>query len=669
MFIERMKSGAAVFMQYLVYVYVAIFPFFIFKSFLYQGSSSRFVLTALLGGLLAIVFGVQALWKHQKVRVLITPLSIILGVYLLFLFVSAFLGADFAMSFWSRAERTSGLFYLTHLVPFLLALISLLSEQKTRNTIITILLSSTALYSLCSLLGPQGFKVLFLQVPYDGFLFGNSSFAAMYLFAVFLLSLYVVFRKKRTRKEWYWFILPFVFVLNPFLLNMKLFTGGIAHFSDILGAAQATSIGVYISILFLIGFFILFLIRSRKVRTWCIIGLLGVVVVVTSVGVHSLLSDNGVVRQAYNTKSTAARPLVWELSRSMIAERPVTGWGIDNFSKAFQTHFDTRLMQADYGNEPWFDRAHTVILDQTIDTGYVGVSLYVAIYLVLLILLAYVLIHAVEREDRVLGSILVTYFIVHFLELQTAFDTTISMTIGIVMMALTFVLYEKVRAARGASDMKTLPVYITRGVGVLFIGYFGWAVLFGTIPFWRVQHVNGVIRTVGNAEKRIPLYPIIFSTPVDPLGIIWRTTNDFEKGISESPSILADQKRAADLVKELDVFTKAYESYIEKYPNNFRAHINLANMYVYHMLFGINMLDKVGPVLDRAQEIAPLYPQPYWIKSVAALYSRDFEKARFYAQKASEMNPDVVETKRLQEYIETSIRTFPEIDLYSFNQI
>ena len=87
------------------------------------------------------------------------------------------------------------------------------------------------------------------------------------------------------------------------------------------------------------------------------------------------------------------------------------------------------------------------------------------------------------------------------------------------------------------------------------------------------------------------------------------------------------------------------------------------------MLFGVDKLNEADVILDEAIKISDKHPQPYWMKAVISLYRRDFAKARGYVQKAKDMNSDVVETQRLEKYIEESIKTFPEIELYFFNQI
>jgi hypothetical protein len=57
------------------------------------------------------------------------------------------------------------------------------------------------------------------------------------------------------------------------------------------------------------------------------------------------------------------------------------------------------------------------------------------------------------------------------------------------------------------------------------------------------------------------------------------------------------------------------------------------------------------------------------MKSVAYLYAKKFDLAKEYAKKAYDLNPNVGESSRIVEYIDKSIKTFPEIDLYQFKQI
>ncbi len=668
MFIENTKGWLVKVFEYGMYGFFALFPFFIFKYFLYQGSSSRFILLAVVSGILAICLGGYLLFnKQDKVSFFKSPILIVLGLYLAYLFISAIAGVDFAASFWSRAERTSGLFYLTHFIPFFLVLIHVFSKQDSRDRLIKVILVSSGIYSTCSFLGRQGLGILFRNNPYDGFMFGNSSFAAMYLLGAFMLSIYFVARKQSIK--WFEYLIPFIFVANPFFINFKMFSRGISGPGDILGIAKASSIALVVSLGMLAVIFCISKIRQEKIRIKVAIGVAVLAFVSLLAMMVSLLNPEGVVRKAYEQQTTLARSLVWEISKEAASQKPVTGWGTDNFPVAFQNNFDNRLLEAEYGNEPWFDRAHNIVLDQAVDTGYVGIVLYFAIYLTLFSCLLFVILKAKDRQDVILGAVLITYFFVHILELQTAFDTTISYIMLAVMATLAIVVFDKVAQERGFKMRWNMPQSMHYGVGVVLVGYFGWALVVGTIPFWNVQRINGEIRTVGKVEKRLPLYPKLFETKVDLQGVLWRTVTDYQQGISQNPSVLENPEKAKALLAELDIFTKEYEKYVDKYPENFRAHLSLADVYIFHMLFGVNRLDEADVVLDRAIILAPEYPQALWMKAVTSLYRRKFDVARKYAEQAKKVNEKAEGTKEIDSYITDSIKTFPEIDLYFFKQI
>ena len=74
-------------------------------------------------------------------------------------------------------------------------------------------------------------------------------------------------------------------------------------------------------------------------------------------------------------------------------------------------------------------------------------------------------------------------------------------------------------------------------------------------------------------------------------------------------------------------------------------------------------------LLDDAIKLVPESPQPYWMKAVAYIYMRKFDLAREYAKKAYDLNPKIAQSQKVIDYVERSIKTFPEIDLYFFQQI
>ena len=197
-----------------MYIFVAIFPFLLYPGYVFNGSTTRSVNLVLFAGIFAVAFGVVLLQKDSKFSIAKSPITGALLVFLLVLFVSAFFGADFGTSFWSKATRTSGLFYLLHLGTFYLFLMMLFRDEQKQRRFIKVFLLSTALFSIGALLSKEGWGMLFVTKPWVGFTFGNSTFAAMYLFAGFLLAIYYVASLPQEKKVWWKYLFPVIFIIK-----------------------------------------------------------------------------------------------------------------------------------------------------------------------------------------------------------------------------------------------------------------------------------------------------------------------------------------------------------------------------------------------------------------------------------------------------------------------
>jgi len=62
-------------------------------------------------------------------------------------------------------------------------------------------------------------------------------------------------------------------------------------------------------------------------------------------------------------------------------EHPIFGWGQDNFSYIFQSRYNPAM----YAQEQWFDRAHNVFLDWFVNAGFVGLAVYLALYVLFIL--------------------------------------------------------------------------------------------------------------------------------------------------------------------------------------------------------------------------------------------------------------------------------------------
>ncbi|MBA3551108.1 hypothetical protein H0W32_02795 [Patescibacteria group bacterium] len=357
------------------------------------------------------------------------------------------------------------------------------------------------------------------------------------------------------------------------------------------------------------------------------------------------------------------------MSQKSVAQKPILGWGTDNFERVFEKNYDNRLLQNNYGAEAWFDRAHNIFFDQTVDSGIAGIISYLAIYVVIILSLIYVTLNSQEKNDRTFAGILIIYFSLHLIELQTAFDSSISYIMVAFMIVSSMVLFYRTQHHVKLQKKIVINHKLKYIVATVLILFFVWSTCWGLIPILRAQITNGNLRSVGSTEKRIPMYFILFNSPMDSHGFLWRTTTDFQRGIAANSGVLVDERKVNELKKEMLIFEEKYRQFIEDNPNHFRARLNLADILIYQRLFEVDKLEEAQKILDQAITLVPQSPQPYWMKAVGYIYMKDFEHAREYAKKAYDLNPNIEQSTEVMNYVEESIKTFPDIDLYFFKQI
>ncbi len=81
-----------------------------------------------------------------------------------------------------------------------------------------------------------------------------------------------------------------------------------------------------------------------------------------------------------NDITTSGRAYIWPMAITGAMQRPVLGWGQENFNYIFNANYNPKM----YGQEQWFDRAHSVYLDWLINAGIVGLLAYLALYVLFL---------------------------------------------------------------------------------------------------------------------------------------------------------------------------------------------------------------------------------------------------------------------------------------------
>ncbi len=401
----------------------SFFPFISYRSFWFMGTV-QFTFAAWL--FLA--------YHNPAYRPNLNLVSIAMVLFIVAISISTVVGADMASSFWSKHERMTGLLMHLHLFAYFLVLASFL---KNTSQLKILLSGSVAVSVIVSLWGVAATHNLEFIIEFfdlfgivserlvpgsqGGSTLGQTSFLNSYLlinayFAVYLLA------KSAGRLR-----IAYAVALLPIILGIYLNPRGDA-----------------VKVTFLFGFAILALLylafchRRRLVRLAAQavfgLGLLAAPVIGILTFVEGSIVRNLVLRQS----GLPGRIANWESALEALKERPLFGWGLENFEIALYKFYDPRVMlpfEYGYRAEPWHDRAHNVVIDYLIATGIIGTIFFFAIFACAVFVLWQTYMKQ-EEKDFWLPGILTTLLAAHIIQNLTVFDMLSSYMLIFLVLAI-----------------------------------------------------------------------------------------------------------------------------------------------------------------------------------------------------------------------------------------
>lgn len=105
--------------------------------------------------------------------------------------------------------------------------------------------------------------------------------------------------------------------------------------------------------------------------------------VVAPIGIYvfrhqSFIANNQVLNRfasiSLSDRTVQSRFAIWKMSLAGALDRPILGWGQENYYLVFQKYYQPAL----FAQEPWFDRSHNVFLDWLVHAGFGGLVAYLS---------------------------------------------------------------------------------------------------------------------------------------------------------------------------------------------------------------------------------------------------------------------------------------------------
>jgi O-antigen ligase/tetratricopeptide (TPR) repeat protein len=337
-------------------------------------------------GLVEIAFACWALLAllDPKYRPKKSPILVAYTLFIVAIFISDMFGVDPWRSFWSNFERMEGFIGHIHLFVYFVILSSVVSTAKEWRTMLQVFLASNVLvmsFGFSQLFGtkefilakvfPQlaakfaaSFPVHMSSTRIDSTI-GNSAYYGVYcLFFAFIAAIFWTEAKQKWEK-WVYGILVALNLISVF-------------YSGTRGSMVGLVAAIFVS------FSLIAWKEKGKARKVLIGSLVAIVVLVGSIFMmkNSSLVQNSpslsrIASIAPGDLTTMSRFTIWTISYEAWKDRPIFGYGQENFSNIFAERFIPEKM---WNLEPWYDRSHDVFFDWLVAGGIVGLATYLSIF-------------------------------------------------------------------------------------------------------------------------------------------------------------------------------------------------------------------------------------------------------------------------------------------------
>lgn len=530
-------------------------------------------------------------------------------LYIGILFFTSLLGFDLSYSFWGSFDRMSGLLTWLHLGFTFLLLLSFLHDQKDWSDFFccsTIIAIFVAFIHLLTLGGTE-----IAPLAHGGSTLGNSSFFGTYLVMMIFVALFTASQSLSRQKK------LFGICSTGFLIFTLFTTNALASQYSFIGGA----------IFFLALLLIFSPTKWKKIVGFSITTMLLATFLATSL---LLFQPNSSIHKKFVELSSESRFTLWNITWEGIKERPILGWGLENFGSMALQYYNPCLGSRACGTDMWFDRAHNKPLDVWIESGLLGLIVYLSIFLSAIL-------EMWQAPKNNIGSlpaqpIIIAAIATYFVQNLTSIDTITSLFFWIVLLAF-------VNQTR-QHDEPSLPIHIAVPITATVL-------LPICLIFFVFQPLRG---NLALAHARIAttikdrLISCSTASTLSPLGIDMRrtllgahTTETFWK-IPKDELALAQQYAR----KELELSKQGLLKSLEHKTNNLKTSIALGLIYQTEAyFFDPSSFQKAEEVLKIAIKNNPNHPQPKWTLAGVFLNQKKIEDALALTQTVLEQSPNV----------------------------
>lgn len=441
--VVKILIGVTFFVPLVMFPSWFIFPFIVPKIVVF-----RTIVLLILGGYILLL---STSWQAYYPRR--TPITLAIGLFLLSTTLSTFVGVDWYHSFWDNHERMLGLFTIIHYAIYYIVATSVIHEWNDWRWLFRTFLFAGGIVMIIGVIQRFQPELLLNQSGSRvAATLGNPIYVGGYGLFLFFAGLLLALTE--SVRGW----------------RIYALCGGALGFLGIfLSGTRGSMLGWLAGMSVLGVLYFIHLKHHEKLRRVvsigliCFVALLGVLFFFRKTTFVARIPALGPLLNtslSYGTSST--RLMAWSIALEAWKERPVFGWGPNNFYYAFNKYYRPEFLEHGWG-ETWFDNAHNILVNTLAVQGIVGVVFYVGIFGVVIVTL-------VRRgKDGTLNphiiQVTIAFFFAHLVQNVFVFENPTSYLYFFLMLAFVN------SATRGTKDRVTSTSHpLSIGPAVLVAG-------------------------------------------------------------------------------------------------------------------------------------------------------------------------------------------------------
>ncbi len=316
-----------------------------------------------------------------KYRPKLNALTVAVTAFAAVTLAADLLGVNPIRSMWSNFERMEGWMTIIHLWMFFMAASSLFGSGEEGKRWWHYFLNFelavafiVGIYGLIQLFGWTGIHQGSARIDAS---LGNAEYMAVYMLINAGLAIYMLFsvrsRMGSIAMQWLYGVIGALFAFEVYETATR---------GTILGLAGAIMLA-----LFLYAVLARDHSNSKKSR-WISGGVIALIIILGFVlwlnRSSSFVQKNDILYRlaniSWSNSQGQARNFIWPMAINGWSQRPILGWGQENFNYIFNANYNPKM----WTQEQWFDRAHSVYLDWLTASGLVGFLAYLSLYVFLL---------------------------------------------------------------------------------------------------------------------------------------------------------------------------------------------------------------------------------------------------------------------------------------------